>query len=102
MTGHIGRIGGRQVVAVLALGGGLLLGPVLSAQAAEDNTMAPGDAGPVPTALEAAHDLVSPVLNADDGDRGGKGQEGKGHGKGSGKGEHGGKGHGKGKGKGHG
>ncbi|MFF0793574.1 hypothetical protein [Streptomyces spiralis] len=104
MSGHIGRIGGRQVVAVLALGGGLLLGPVLSAQAAEDNAMAPGDTGLVPTALEAAHDLVSPVQNADDGDRGGKGegregkgQEGEGHGKGSGKGkgEHGGKGHGK-------
>jgi hypothetical protein len=55
--------------------------------------MAPGDAGPVPTALEAAHDLVSPVLNADDGDHGGKG-------KGHGKGEHGGKGSGKGQGKG--
>jgi hypothetical protein len=67
LTGHIGRVGGRQVVAVLALGGGLLLGPVLSAQAAEDNAMAPGESDPVPTALEAAHDLVSPALNADDG-----------------------------------
>ncbi|MEU0598588.1 hypothetical protein ABZ484_10095 [Streptomyces sp. NPDC006393] len=106
MTGHIGRIGGRQVVAVLALGGGLLLGPVLSAQAAEDNAMSPGDTGPVPTALEAAHDLVSPVLKPDDGDHGGKGKgqagEGHGKGKGHGKGEQGGKGHGKGQGKGHG
>ncbi|MGW0080087.1 hypothetical protein [Streptomyces sp. NPDC003393] len=85
MTGHIGRVGGRQVVAVLALGGGLLLGPVLSAQAAEDNAMAPGESDPVPTALEAAHDLVSPVLNADDGDHGGKGR-GKGHGRGRGHG----------------
>ncbi|MEU2879933.1 MULTISPECIES: hypothetical protein [unclassified Streptomyces] len=62
MSGHIGRIGGRQVVAVLALGGGLLLGPLLPAQAAETGPAGPGDGGPVPTTLDTVHDLASPVL----------------------------------------
>ncbi|WP_019983606.1 MULTISPECIES: hypothetical protein [unclassified Streptomyces] len=61
MSGHIGRIGGRQVVAVLALGGGLLLGPLLPAQA-ETGPAGPGDGGPVPTTLDTVHDLASPVL----------------------------------------
>lgn len=57
MSGHIGRIGGRQVVAVLALGGGLLLGPLLPAQAAEDHeTGQAADAGSAPTAADAAHE----------------------------------------------
>ncbi|MFH8217918.1 hypothetical protein ACH4C2_01840 [Streptomyces sp. NPDC018057] len=59
MSGHVGRIGGRQVVAVLALGGGLLLGPVLPA--AEGNAAAPGDPGTVPTAPDAA---LAPVLRS--------------------------------------
>lgn len=62
MSGHIGRIGGRQVVAVLALGGGLLLGPVLPAQAAEAGPAGPADPGPVPTTPDTVHDLAAPVL----------------------------------------
>ncbi|MFE1862881.1 hypothetical protein [Streptomyces anandii] len=58
MSGHLGRIGGRQVVAVLALGGGLLLGPVLPGvladRAAEDGTSGAGDSGPAATAPDAA------------------------------------------------
>lgn len=49
-------------MAVLALGGGLLLGPLLTAQAAEAGTAGPGDGGPVPTTLDTVHDLASPVL----------------------------------------
>lgn len=58
MSGHLGRIGGRQVVAVLALGGGLLLGPVLpgapAGRAAEDGTSGTGDTGPAATAPDTA------------------------------------------------
>ncbi|GGY14334.1 hypothetical protein [Streptomyces anandii] len=58
MSGHLGRIGGRQVVAVLALGGGLLLGPVLPGvpadRAVEDGTSGAGDRGPVATSPDAA------------------------------------------------
>jgi hypothetical protein len=61
LSGHLGRVGGRQVVAVLALGGGLLLGPVLPAQSNEDGAAATGDTGPVTTAPEAAQDLGSAV-----------------------------------------
>ncbi|MGW4275469.1 hypothetical protein ACWEGQ_24640 [Streptomyces seoulensis] len=61
MSGQIGRVGGRQVVAVLALGGGLLLGPVLPAQAAEAGTSGGTDTGPAP-ALDTVHDLAAPVL----------------------------------------
>ncbi|MET9147033.1 MULTISPECIES: hypothetical protein [unclassified Streptomyces] len=64
MSGHVGRIGGRQVVAVLALGGGLLLGPVLPAPAAEGNAAAPGDPGPVPTAPDAARNLAPALRSA--------------------------------------
>jgi hypothetical protein len=56
LSGHIGRIGGRQVVAVLALGGGLLLGPLLPAQAAQDHETGPADAGSAPTAVGTAHE----------------------------------------------
>ncbi|NEA49025.1 hypothetical protein G3I35_22830 [Streptomyces sp. SID10815] len=66
LSGQIGRVGGRQVVAVLALGGGLLLGPVLPAQAAEAGTSGGTDTGPAPT-LDTVHDLAvhdpaAPVL----------------------------------------
>ncbi|MFK4150060.1 hypothetical protein [Streptomyces sp. NPDC004065] len=58
MSGHLGRAGGRQVVAVLALGGGLLLGPALSAQAHEDHAAGPADTGgPAPTAPDTAQGL---------------------------------------------
>ena len=63
LSGHLGRVGGRQVVAVLALGGGLLLGPVLPAQANEDGAGATtGDTGSVTTAPGSARDLASAVL----------------------------------------
>ncbi|MFI2646010.1 hypothetical protein [Streptomyces sp. NPDC018610] len=58
----LGRIGGRQVVAVLALGGGLLLGPLLPATAAEAGTQGPADSGTVPTTPDTLHDLAPPVL----------------------------------------
>ncbi|MEW2294210.1 hypothetical protein ABZ719_16125 [Streptomyces sp. NPDC006743] len=68
MSGHVGRIGGRQVVAVLALGGGLLLGPVLPAQAGAGGAAGAGDAGaapaprgPAPAVPADAHGLT-PVL----------------------------------------
>ncbi|WNM32945.1 hypothetical protein RKE30_22440 [Streptomyces sp. Li-HN-5-11] len=69
-------------MAVLALGGGLLLGPVLPAQANEDGAAATGDTGPVTTALEAAHDLGSPVpapagLRPEGAERGGGRQPGR-------------------------
>ncbi|MEU6807788.1 hypothetical protein ABZ920_01955 [Streptomyces sp. NPDC046831] len=99
MSGHLGRVGGRRVVAVLALGGGLLLGPVLPAQAGEDQAAGAAGTGPVPTALDAAQDLVSPVLTPGD-ERGRDAGRGTGLGKGQGKG-HGGV-HGKGKGRGQG
>ncbi|MFI1169375.1 hypothetical protein ACH4UM_38895 [Streptomyces sp. NPDC020801] len=94
-------------MAVLALGGGLLLGPVLPAQANEESATGPADTGPVATALDAAHDLVSPAPAPKDGEdgrgraKGGAGGHAGGHGKARGKahGEHHGKGRGKGKGR---
>jgi hypothetical protein len=68
LSGHVGRIGGRQVVAVLALGGGLLLGPLLPAQAADDSGAAAGDGGPASTAPGPAHDHASPAAVLPDGE----------------------------------
>jgi len=62
LSGHVGRIGGRQVVAVLALGGGLLLGPLQPSRAAEDGGTAAGDNNPATTATGPAHDDAAPTV----------------------------------------
>ncbi|MFF8596904.1 hypothetical protein ACF061_36895 [Streptomyces sp. NPDC015220] len=89
MSGRIGRPGGRRAVAVLALAGGLLLGPVVpAAQAATvaDDAWGLADSGPMPIAMGVVRELVVPFLGSDDSREHGKG-EGKSEGKGEGKSE---------------